>query len=1031
MLKFKSYLTEGGNLPFHHETQGMRVSDSIDSSQRDQQQPEFLDFFNKLNDSFTKKHGHPLFGNALKTGSAFAGSARPYMDHRVTTARFKAAKPSMGDMDIQIPAEHREKLDSHIKAGQKIGQFKVVHVRDSGSQTHAIVQHPNGKYHQIDFEPVEYDKNTQEPTAFSQLAHNSHIDDMEKGLKGVWHKKMLNAVFHGHAQEGLISTMKGRGRNRAEHLEPGVAAQHSFSVDKGVRERFTQVAKHGKTPVFKEKPVEESEYTQDLPTIYKHMFKRKATGRDIDDLHSFGGVVNQIHKHIPKEHHQKIVDKFLEGLYHPAAQAISVDPKEDARVKEIAFNELAHHFPHEVKQRTPDIKAQKKAYYDPKNPRSKFKTAFNVPSEEEHHNITEAKKEDFHVAIGMGRFTGPTIEHQKLIDKVFAQPAHAHHIFVMGPETHEQTTAKDPLTADEKVAQLKKLYPEKADSFIPGTHRHTKNPNKAMTWTWHQHQKPNRNVHLTVVGGSGEAGIASKSKAGGSSDVYKGLLDKYNKTKFPESTMPDGTKRGGDYRMNYASHKIVENPRGNVSGSVMRNFAVNNDFDNPAHVKEFKKMLHTGFSHADAKTLMKKIKERSQKPTSVTKESREDYVQGNKFQLYEWVLDKYTGKPAQIVYRGPTYVTIQLEEGTVKRWIDAVDEMVQPEPKRKGFLEFAEAWTPDIKENLLDRLHYCPGAQKAFAKLLDDDSKDQSMVEHALDNTAHYLDIEEYYEKNPIDVNDHAVAEFVRNVRHASQMLEKLGVLPEHQSYIELHLHKMMELANKKPVSEAKTPADIEGHLDDKMLADIEKHIDQLEWEDIAHLYDKQEHEELEEELSEALTAAERIKKRMEFMKTKSKREIAAQVARHRMSSPDKLKKKAVVHARHMIMDRLLKGRDKSSLSAAEKNRLEMIVSKAKTAVARISNRLLPKLRQLEQKRLSHKDVKEAKANQATDLIYDGEEHASQTVAANDTDVSDNERLAHTKAHLSGMPIDHKTPGEDINPRNTMKRLKHFRKLEV
>lgn len=1039
MLKFKTYIVEGGNLPFHHETQGMRVSDSIDSSQRDQQQPEFLDFFHKLNDSFTKKHGHPLFGNALKTGSAFAGSARSYMDHRIPTARFKAAKPSMGDMDIQIPAEHRDKLNAHIKPGQKIGAFKVVHTRDSGSQTHAIVQHPNGKYHQIDFEPVEYDKNTQEPTAFSQLAHNSHIDDMERGLKGVWHKKMLNAVFHGNAKEGLISTMKGRGKNRAEHLEPGHAATHSFSVDKGVRQRFEKIAQHGKTPVFREKAVEDSEYTQDLPTIYKHMFNKKPGQRDIEDLHSFGGVVNQIHKNIPKEHHQRIVDKFLEGLYHPAAQAISVDPKEDARVKDIAHREMEHHFPKEMAARKADIKAQKKAYYDPKNPRSKFKTAFNVPSEEEHHNITEAKKQDFHVAIGMGRFTGPTIEHQKLIDKVFAQPAHAHHIFVMGPETHEHTTAKDPLTADEKVAQLKKLYPEKADSFIAGTHRHTKNPNKAMTWTWHQHQKPNRNVHLTVVGGSGEAGIASKSKAGGSADVYKNILDKYNKTKFPRTEMPDGTVRGGDYKMNYASHKIVENPRGNVSGSVMRNFATSNDFNNPAHVKEFKKMLHTGFSHADAKSLMQKIKERSQKPTSATNEDREDYIQGNKFQLHEWVLDRYTGQPAQIVYRGPTYVTVQLPEGTAKRWLEAVETMPQPEARRKGFLEYAnEAWTPDIKQNMLDRLHYCPLAQKAFAPLLDDDSKDQSLVEHALDNTAHYLDIEEYYEHNPIEVNDHAVAEFVRNVRHAAQMLEKLDVLPEHQPYIEKHLHHMINLSNQQPVAEAKSePADISGHIDDTMLADIEKHIDKLEWADVAHLYDEQEHEEQEESfeiqgdtLDEALTAVQRIKKRMQFMKSKSKREIAARVARHRISSSAKLKKKAVVHARQLIMQRLLKGRDKSSLSAAEKNRLEKIVHNAKSAVVRISNRLMPKLRQLEQKRMGHQNVKEARANQATDLVYDGEEHAAQTVATNDTDVTDNEKLAYVKAHLSGDTTPPR-PGEGVNPRNTMKRLKHFRKLEV
>ena len=187
------------------------------------------------------------------------------------------------------------------------------------------------------------------------------------------------------------------------------------------------------------------------------------------------------------------------------------------------------------------------------------------------------------------------------------------------------------------------------------------------------------------------------------------------------------------------------------------------------------------------------------------------------------------------------------------------------------------------------------------------------------------------------------------------------------------------------------------------------------------------------------MTAVQRMKKKIDFMKTKSRREIAAQVARHRTSTPGKLKKRAVATARLLIMKRLLKGRTKSQLGTAEKERIEAVLKKSKNAIVRISNRLMPKLRKLEAKRLSSPHhVKEArKPDQATDLDYDGEKDSVDTVAQNDTDVTNNPKLAHIKAHLSGIrpatasdpePGD---PGAGVQPHETMKRFKQFRKLEV
>jgi hypothetical protein len=138
-----------------------------------------------------------------------------------------------------------------------------------------------------------------------------------------------------------------------------------------------------------------------------------------------------------------------------------------------------------------------------------------------------------------------------------------------------------------------------------------------------------------------------------------------------------------------------------------------------------------------------------------------------------------------------------------------------------------------------------------------------------------------------------------------------------------------------------------------------------MEWEDVRHILGQDKQKETQagdatdEEfdahgnlLDEDLTALQRINKRFAFMKTKAKREIARKIAMKRTSSQQKIKKKAIVHARKLIKSKILRGRDYSKLSAAEKNRIENILKRAGAAVVRISNRLMPKIRELEMKRL-------------------------------------------------------------------------------
>ena len=628
--------------------------------------------------------------------------------------------------------------------------------------------------------------------------------------------------------------------------------------------------------------------------------------------------------------------------------------------------------------------------------------------------IQEAAKPKSRVIL-FGRMNPITRGHEENVNAAHAiAQKHGADLHVIASHSHDEK--KNPLSAEQKTKHMKRAFGHLSNTKLETSDK------AAPTILHHAARAHAAGVKHLVIAGGGD-------RAAG----YHKLLNDYNGVKG---------KAHGFYHFHKISIENTGERKEGVSGTDMRKHAAGGHYDKfkaglpskiAGHEKHAQEMYH------DVRSGM-----------GVHEESREDYITGQRLRLGEEVLDNFTGLTGRVVYRGPTYVTIQIDEDlSFKRWIDDVDSLTEAEdnnPTMAGFKDYLKV-PDDIIKYHMDRLHYCPGAQEQFKKILGNGDYDQSLVLEAIDATAHYLSIEEMGAKDPDTLDDHAITAFNDHMREASQLLDKLGVLGLHRTYMETHMHDLKDLINKKAMSEARS-IDFQGHQDltDDDIKSIEKHIDDLEDEDIDHLLKQTEHEEQEEAwelegdaLDEALTAVQRMKKKIDFMKSKSRREIAAQVARHRTSTPGKLKKRAVASARLLIMKRLLKGRTKSQLGNAEKERVEAVLKQSKNAIVRISNRLMPKLRKLEAKRLSSPHhVKEARGpNQATDLDYDGEQHSVDTVAQNDTDVTDNPRLAHIKAHLSGVrpatasDPEPGHPGAGVQPNETMKRFKHFRKLEV
>lgn len=129
---------------------------------------------------------------------------------------------------------------------------------------------------------------------------------------------------------------------------------------------------------------------------------------------------------------------------------------------------------------------------------------------------------------------------------------------------------------------------------------------------------------------------------------------------------------------------------------------------------------------------------------------------------------------------------------------------------------------------------------------------------------------------------------------------------------------------------------------------EIDELIESLVWEDIEEFY--------EDVLIENISSTERVRM---AQRMKSKKTMLAMARRVKLRSPGALKvigKRAKVDARILVLKKLLKGRKKSELSAAEKDRLEARVSRLMSMQKNITQKMIPKVKQLERERIASRN---------------------------------------------------------------------------
>lgn len=264
-----SLITEGGNIKVKT-PEGEVSAAPFKVRDRAEQSRHIRQALQDIHTAFREAHGEHLFGknaDALNRGAVYGGSTKDFMDRvNIPDKEFTKHKPSVGDIDVQVSHDHKNKLASVLIPGTRHGSYTVVGTKKHGNEISAVMRHDNGEHHQFDFEGVDTDENG--PTRASQFLHSSNWEDTKKGIKGSHHKILLNAIG---------------------------GDTHKFSITHGLRSRTDETDPGSKNP----------------EEVSGRLFGDKA---DHSKVHSFGGIAELIRDHVPPERHQQIYDKFRDSV---------------------------------------------------------------------------------------------------------------------------------------------------------------------------------------------------------------------------------------------------------------------------------------------------------------------------------------------------------------------------------------------------------------------------------------------------------------------------------------------------------------------------------------------------------------------------------------------------------------------------------------------------------------------------------------------------------------------------------------------
>ena len=330
MKSFRKFLTEdsilileGGNsFAIDRETGDVKHhAEKINVKEigRDRLRKSMLRLFEKLNEIYQSEYKEPIWQDfkTVESGYAFNGSSSHLFDPKISSTDYVKHKGSTGDIDLTVPKEKLKRIFDVLAAYEnqditdEVRYLGQNHAKFYGHQINAVFQLKNPKSNiQVDFEGVDYNEN-HSPTEFSKFGHNSAWEDIQRGIKGMAHKLLLQNLARALSKMGDVVVLTPSSPSEpADKIKISSSASHAaptniaFSVDLGTREKYApavdskgnQVYVNGK-PAFRELKTGDSKYHKDIDVIYTMIFKKKPSNNDLKKFHSFTGVLSLLKTH--------------------------------------------------------------------------------------------------------------------------------------------------------------------------------------------------------------------------------------------------------------------------------------------------------------------------------------------------------------------------------------------------------------------------------------------------------------------------------------------------------------------------------------------------------------------------------------------------------------------------------------------------------------------------------------------------------------------------------------------------------------
>tara|TARA_R110000764_G_C10993772_1_gene381497 strand:- start:797 stop:1630 length:834 start_codon:yes stop_codon:yes gene_type:complete len=258
------------------------------------------------------------------------------------------------------------------------------------------------------------------------------------------------------------------------------------------------------------------------------------------------------------------------------------------------------------------------------------------------------------VVFTFGRFNPPTVGHEKLLDVVAKSSKGGDVYRIYSSQTADKK--KNPLAYDDKVKVMRKMFPRHARSIM-----HDKSIKTAM------------DVLVKLY----DDGFTKVSMVVGSDRVneFDALANKYNGVKA----------RHGFYNFEGGVNIISAGERdpdsdgvSGMSASKMRAAAEANDLELfkkglPKSFKDDKKLFNavrSGMGLKESYTYRKHIQLES------VSESREDYINGNLFDVGDMVVVKESDEVGTVSHLGSNYIILKTNDGrSLRKWIDNVEKI--------------------------------------------------------------------------------------------------------------------------------------------------------------------------------------------------------------------------------------------------------------------------------------------------------------------------------------------------------------------